>query len=126
MSDDGSNSLKGSHVSGATGTNTTLLGRSVYSDEDNVGFSNALGDIGGEEQVGFAGSNLGVGARGGVAGNRSVAGTITGNSYNVLQTGLVDGRVLGVPATDSGLVTVDNSNLDVRVLEGNYSRSRTT
>jgi hypothetical protein len=39
---------------------------------------------------------------------------------------LVDRRVLRVPATDTGLVTVDDDNLEMRVLEGNDSGSRAT
>ena len=46
-----SDSLKGRHVGGAASTNTTVLGGRVDSNKDNVGLADALGHVGGEEQV---------------------------------------------------------------------------
>lgn len=84
LSDNGSDSFESSHIRGATGTDTTLLGRGVHGDEDNIGFTNALGYIGGEVQVWLAGRNLGIGGGGRVAGNGGTAAAIAGNTDNVL------------------------------------------
>lgn len=95
-------SLERGHVSGAAGTDTTVLGGGVDGDEDNVGLTNVLGDVGREEKVGLAGlkSNL---VRGTVlVGDGRGTSAITSNADNVVQTGLVDGRVLRVPSADSG------------------------
>lgn len=54
------------------------------------------------------------------------ASAIASDADNVVQARLVDGGVLRVPAADTGLVTVDDDNLEVRVLEGNNSGSGTT
>lgn len=126
LGDDASDSLKGSHVSGAASTDTTVLCGGVDGDEDNVSLADAASDVGAEEQVG---RTLGQGrllASAGVEADGSGSAAITGNTDDVVQTRLVDGRVLGVPAADSGLVSVDNGDLDVRVLVGNHGRGGTT
>jgi hypothetical protein len=43
-----------------------------------------------------------------------------------VQTGLVDRRVLGVPAANASGVSVNDGDLDVGVLEGDDSGSGTT
>ena len=54
LSHNASDSLKGGHISSATGTDTTVLGRGVDSNQDNVGLADALGHVGREEQVALA------------------------------------------------------------------------
>jgi hypothetical protein len=93
-----------------------------------------LGNVGREEQVGLAlvnsdltvlsGGTLAVGGR--TVGDAERSATITGNSDNIMQTGLVDRGVTGVPTADTGDVSIDDSHLDVRVLESNNGGSRTT
>ena len=83
-------------VSGETSTETRLLGRSVDRDEDQVGLGDTLVNLGGEEQV-----------------------PASASLDDINETGLVDGQVeFGVvPSVDTGLVEVDNGDLDVRTLE---------
>jgi hypothetical protein len=93
-----------------------------------------LGNVGREEQVRLAlidgdltllaGGALAVGGR--LAGDLGRSATITGNSDDIVQTGLVDGRVAGVPASDTVGVSVDDGNLNLGVLESNDSGSRAT
>ena len=80
-------------VCGETSAETTLLGRGVNGNEDQVGFGDSLVDFSGEEQV-------------------SASALLD----NVDQSRLVDGKVeVGVvPSINSGLVQVDNGDLDVR------------
>ena len=82
-------------VCGETSAETALLGGGVDGDEDQVGFGDSLVDLGGEEQV-------------------SASALLD----NVNQSGLVDGKVeVGVvPSINSGLVQVDNGDLDVRTM----------
>lgn len=102
LSNNTSDGLESSHVGGATSTDTTVLGRSVDSDENDIGLANAGSNISAEEKVARTRSDLGLGliagggfaARGGLVGKGGLAGTITGNADNVVQTGLVDGRML--------------------------------
>ena len=93
-------------VSGETSTETRLLGRSVDRDKDQVGLGDTLVDLGGEEQV-----------------------PASASLDNINETGLVDGQVeVGVvPSVDTGLVEIDDSDLDVRALESaGHSKSRKT
>lgn len=134
MGNDGSNSLEGSHVSCAAGTNTALLGRGIDGNEDHVGFANALGDVGSEEKVGRAAryDGLAIFGRGQLtlggtlAGEGEVAGTISSNADNVVQARLVNRGVARVPTSNARFVSVDNRHLDVRVLEGNDGSGRAT
>lgn len=125
-------SLKGSHVCSAAGTNTTLLGGGIDGHQDDVGLGNVAGDVGAEEEVALSGSDLGLalfrGGRlvAGLARDARLAAAITGNSDNVVQTGLVDGRMARVPSADTGHISVHNCDLDVRVLEGNDCGGRAT
>lgn len=84
-------------VGGETSTETRLLGRSVDRDEDQVGLGDTLVDLGREEQV-----------------------PTPASLDDVDETGLVNGEVeVGVvPGVDSGLVDVNDGDLDVRTLEG--------
>lgn len=134
LSNDTGNGLESSHVSSAAGTNTTVLGGGVDGDEDNVGLADVLGNVGGEEQVGLALSNsdlailssraLVVG--GGLVGDGGSTATVTGDTDDIVQTGLVDRRVLGVPATNASGVSVNDGDLNVGVLESDDSGSGTT
>lgn len=134
LSNDTGNSLESSHVSSAASTNTTVLGGGVDGDEDNVGLADVLGNVGGEEQVGLALSNgdlaivssraLVVGSR--LIGDGGSTATVTGDTDDIVQTGLVDGRVLGVPAADASDVSVNDGDLDVGVLESDDSGGGTT
>ena len=126
LGNDTSNSLESSHVSSAAGTNTTVLGGGVDGDEDNVGLADVLGNVGGEEQVGLALSNLGLAISAGLAGDGGSTATITGDTDDIVQAGLVDRRVLGVPAANASGVSVNDSDLDVGVLEGDDSGGGTT
>jgi hypothetical protein len=134
LSNDAGDSLESGHISGAAGTNTTVLGGSVNGNQDNIGLANVLGNVGGEEQVGLALSNgdLAVLSRGTLTisgrliGDLGRSATITGNSDDIVQTGLVDRGVAGVPTANAGGVSVDDSNLNVRVLESDDSSGRAT
>lgn len=129
-----SDGLESSHVSCASGADTTLLCRSIDSDQDNISFANALGDIRGEEEIGgttgysslaiFGRGHLALG--GALVGKCKVARAIAGNADNVVQARLVNGRVARVPAANANFVSIDNRHLDVRVLEGDDSSGRTT
>lgn len=133
LGDDGSDSLESSHVGGAASTDAALLGGRVDRDEDNIGFGDATGHISGEEEVALTGSDTevakvgvdGVGVAGGLVGEEGLATAVAGDANNVMQAGFVNGRVSRIPATDSGLVTVDDGDLDARVLEGENCRGRT-
>lgn len=127
LGDNTGDGLEGGHIGGAASTDTTVLGRGVDSDEDDIGSSNALGNGGGEEEVGGTGRDgqLVAGVVD-VAQDGGLAGTITGDTNNVVQARLVDGRVVRVPATDAVLVAVDDGDLDVGVLEGNDGSGRST
>jgi hypothetical protein len=134
LSNDASNGLESGHISGTAGTDTTVLGGGVDGNENDIGLADVLGNVGREEQVGLAlvnsdltllsGGTLAVGGR--TVGDLERSATITGNSDNIMQTGLVDRGVTGVPTADTGDVSIDDSHLDLRVLESNNGRSRTT
>lgn len=134
LSDIGSDSLESSHISSTASTDTTVLGRGVDGNKDDIGLTDMLGNVGRKEQVGETLlkfklallSTRSLTVRGRLVGNLCGTSTIAGNTDNVVQTGLVDGRVEGVPATDTGGVSVDNSNLNVRVLESDNSGSWAT
>lgn len=93
-----------------------------------------LGNVGGEEQVGLALRNsdlailssrsLVVGGR--LVGDGGSTATVTGDTDDIVQTRLVDRRVLGVPAANASGVSVNDGDLDVGVLEGDDSGSGTT
>lgn len=126
-----SDGLESSHVCGAAGTNTALLGGSVDGHQDNIGLGNVAGDVGAEEEVALSSSNLGLallggGSHGGLARDAGLTAAITGNADNVVQAGLVDGRMARVPSADTGHVSVDNGDLDMRVLESNDRGGRAT
>ena len=134
LSNDAGNGLESSHVSSAAGTDTTVLGGGVDGDEDNVGLADVLGNVGGEEQVGLALRNsdlailssrsLVVGGR--LVGDGGSTATVTGDTDDIVQTRLVDRRVLGVPAANASGVSVNDGDLNVGVLEGDDSGSGTT
>ncbi len=92
-------------ISSETGSNTRLLGGSVHGHEDKVGLLNGLVDVRGEEEV-----------------------AVPCLADDILETWLVDGEleVGAVPRIDSGLVEVDDGDLDVGAFEGNDSACRTT
>ena len=92
-------------IGGEAGTDTRLLGRSVYGDEDEVCLTDALVNIGGEEEVAAAGL-----------------------ADDVLEAGLVDGEVeVGrVPRVDTRLVEVDDGDLDVGALQRDDRARRAT
>ena len=83
-------------IGGEASTNTRLLGGGVDGDKDEVSLTDALVDVGREEEVPAACL-----------------------ADDVLQAGLVDGEVEvgGVPRVDTGLVKVDDGDLDLRALE---------
>lgn len=123
--------LEGSHVGGAASPNTAFLGGGVYSHKDDVGLGNVAGDVSAEEEVGLSSSNRGLALEGqfvvaGLARNVGRTATIAGNADNVVQARLVDGRMARVPSADPGHVSVDDGDLDVRVLEGNNCSGRAT
>jgi hypothetical protein len=60
LGDNTGDSLESSHIGGAAGTDTTVLGRGVDGNEDNVGLTNVLGDIGREGEIGLAGRKAGL------------------------------------------------------------------
>jgi hypothetical protein len=134
LSNDTSDGLESGHVSGAAGTNTTVLGGGVDGNKNDISLADVLGDVGGEEQVRLAlidgdlallsGGALAVGGR--LARDLARSATITGDSDDVVQTRLVNRRVTGVPASDTVNVSVDDGDLNVGVLESNDSGGRAT
>lgn len=131
---DTSDGLESTHISSAASTHTAVLGRGVDGNQDHVGLGDGAGDVGAEEQVALARGDGGLAivaagalaVRGGLVGKGGLAGAVTGDADNVVQAGLVDGRVARVPAADAGLVAVNDGDLDVRVLEGNDGCGRAT
>jgi len=83
----------------------TLFRGRVDADEDQIGLFNRLVDIGGEEEIATACL-----------------------ADNILQTRFVDGQgeINAVPGIDTGLVEVDNRDLDVRAFQRDDSTSWTT
>lgn len=71
--------------------------------EYSLGLSDSLVDVGREEEVLAAGS-----------------------LDDIVETGLVDGEVVRVPGVDTGLVKVDNGDLDVGALERDNSAGGAT
>ena len=134
LSNNTSDSLKSGHISGAASTNSTVLGRGIDGDKDDIGLANAGSNISAEEEVSHTLGNLGLAliTGGGFAsGSRLVgeggfSGAVTSDTDDVVQTGLVDGRMLRVPSSNSGLVSVNDCNLDVGVLECNDGSRGTT
>lgn len=90
-------------VSGTAGAHTGLLGGGVDRDEDKISLLDGTIDVGGEEQV--------------------LAAAL---KDNLLETGLVDGQLVRVPGSDTGRVDIDDGDLDVMALVGNYGTSGTT
>lgn len=98
---DSRDSLKGSHVSSTSGTSATLLGGRIDCDEDNVGFTDALGDVCGEEKVGWAAGHVGfamlgrgrVGLGCALIDECKVPRAIASNANNVVQARLINGRM---------------------------------
>ena len=86
-------------IGGEASTNTRLLGRGVDGDKDEVSLTDALVDVGREEEVPAACL-----------------------ADDVLQARLVNGEVEvgGVPGVDTGLVEVDDGDLDMRAPESDY------
>lgn len=84
-------------ISGKTGADARLLGGRVDGDKDKIGFLDSGVDIGGEEEV--------------------AAARLTDN---VDEARFVYGEAeIGrVPGVDTGLVEIDNGDVDVRALEG--------
>jgi hypothetical protein len=74
---------------------------SVDGDEDEVGFVDGRGDVGGEVKVGDA-----------------AVGAISGNFNDVVETGLVDGEGFGLPCCNAGFAEVDDGDFDVGILFG--------
>ena len=92
-------------ICGKASTDTALLRRGVYADEDEICLLNGLVDIRGEEQV-----------------------AATADFDDIDETGLVDGeaKVVAVPRVDAGLVEIDDGDLDVGAFEGNDGARRAT
>mmetsp|Transcript_24271 Transcript_24271/g.47390 ORF Transcript_24271/g.47390 Transcript_24271/m.47390 type:complete len:420 (-) Transcript_24271:49-1308(-) len=85
-------------VSSAASTNTVSLGRGVDRHEDNLALTDSLVDLGGEEEV-----------------------LVADLLYHVIESRLVDRKVVRVPPGDLLRVDVNNVNLDIRALQGDSS-----
>ena len=87
------------------GTDARLLGGSVHGHEDEVSLADGLVDVRGEEEV--AAARL---------------------LDDFKEPGLVDWELVirAVPRVDTGLVEVDDGDLDVRAFEGNDGARRAT
>ena len=57
---------------------------------------------------------------------RALFGSISSNSENFVKSGLVDWEVLGLPLSDSNRISVDDRDIDMRVLVCYNSRCWTT
>lgn len=90
-------------ISSHTGAQTSLLGRSVDRDKDQISLLDSSIDISGEEQV--------------------LATTI---KDNLLQSRFINRKFVRVPSVDTSLVQVNDSNLDMMTFVGNDSTSGTT
>ena len=101
LGNDSGNSLKGSHIGGYPGADTSLFGGGIDGNKDNIGLGNAVGDVGGEEEIAGAARHGGLAivdggalrVRGGFVGEGRLAAAIAGNADNVVQARLVDGRM---------------------------------
>jgi hypothetical protein len=80
-------------VSSHTSTHTRFLGGSVDRDKDKISLLDGTIDISSEEQI-----------------------LVTTFKDNLIQTRLVDGKLVGIPSVNTGLVQVDNGDLDVVTL----------
>ena len=119
--------LESRHVGGTASTDTALLGGGVDGDEDHVSLGDVSSDVGREEEVALAaghGDLAILGRR--LAREAGITAAVAGDTHNVVHARLVNGRVAGVPAADAHRVAVDDGDLDVWVLVGDDSGSRTT
>lgn len=90
-----------SQVGGISGTHSLGLGRRVDGDKYEVGLDDGAVDVGREEQV------------------LSAAGP-----NDLLESGLVDRKLVRVPRSYSGLIEIDDRDLDVWVLACDHSTGR--
>jgi hypothetical protein len=140
LCDDCGDGLESSHVGSDASADTAILGRCVDGNEDDVGLANVLSNICGKEEVAhatrdtcdgsairhFAAGADRAGVRAGIDREGCVTATIAGNADNVVQSGLVDRRVVRVPASDASLIAVHDGDADVRILESNHGCGRST
>lgn len=120
--------FESSHVRSATSALTTDLGWGVDADEDHVGVSDSFGAGGGEEEVGqacrqqrvvcvvvaLAAPSLALGL------------AISRGADHIDEAGLVYGQMAALPGVDAGVITVDDGNPDMRVVEGDDGGGGTT
>ena len=90
-------------ISGHSSAHTSLLGGGVDRDKDQIGIDNGLINVSGEEQV-----------------------LATTGKDDLIKTGLVNGEVIRVPGIDTGLVQIDDGDVDVMALVSNNGGAGTT
>jgi hypothetical protein len=90
-------------ISSHTSTHSRLLSGSVDRDEDEISLLNGAINVSGEEQV-----------------------LSSAFKDNLIQTGLIDGKVIGIPSVNTSLVQINNGDLDVVALVGDDGTSGTT
>jgi hypothetical protein len=111
--------LKSHHISSSSSSNTSHLGRRIDTQENNIGLRYALGDIGREEEVLLTSRKFNSGCS--IDGNFCGVRAVTGDSYDLVETRLMDRRVLRVPFADSSGVFVYDRDSDIGILECNDS-----
>lgn len=149
LSNDAHHRFKSRHVGCAARPSAARLGGRIDRDKHNVRLADALGDVGREEKIRlprrdnhrdpFARVALASTIR-----RRAFVGTdfrsvdslclaleaalpraIAGDPDDIAQSRLVDGEMLGIPPADPPLVSIHDSDAQVRVLIGHYSRRGT-
>jgi hypothetical protein len=117
-----SHCLKGSHICSRPSSRATALCRSVDRNQHDISLADTPCYLCCEEQIGLPGRHsrglLVLVGFGGRILDSALSSSIAGDAQDVVQTGLVDRGVLRVPSSDSLLVSVDDVDLDVGVLEG--------
>lgn len=108
------------HVGGPPGTPAQHLGGRVDGEEDEIRFGDAGVGIPGEDQIGRPG---GLGLRGRlVARPGHGSGAIPGHPDHIIESGLMDGQVWGVPLPDATRVLVHHLDADGGIVQGNDGR----
>lgn len=131
LSDDGCHSFEGGHVGGAPGPRAAALGGGIDGNQDDIGLTDTPRYLCCEEQIRFSGRYgeglwliaVVIGCGRGIL-NSALSRAVSRNPQDIIQAWLINRGVQGVPSSDTSLISVDNADLDVWVLEGNNSGSR--
>ena len=93
--------LDETHIGGASRPDTKGLGRRVDADKDNIGASDGILNSRREEQV-----------------------TATSGFDDLVQSGLIDRKVVGIPGVNSLLIEIDYLHPNIGTFRGNHRHGR--